>query len=171
MYKICNALRISIGHNCRFFGLTKMSAIKADSISIGSNCRFHSKSTKNLIGINRPCILSTNTVEAKLKIGNNCGFSGTVVGCFINIEIGNNVRCGANTTITDSDWHNSDSRVGAPRSIVIKDNVWLGLNVIVMKGVTIGENTIIGAGSVVVNDIPENVIAAGNPCKVLKSLL
>lgn len=54
--------------------------------------------------------------------------------------------------------------------IIIGNNVWIGGNVVVLPGVTIGENTVIGAGSVVNRNIPENVIAAGNPCKVLKRI-
>ena len=49
-------------------------------------------------------------------------------------------------------------------------NVWLGGDVKILAGVTIGDNTIIGAGSVVPKDIPENVIAVGNPCKVLREI-
>ena len=56
------------------------------------------------------------------------------------------------------------------KPINIGNNVWLGGNVVVMPGVTIGNNTIIGAGSVVTKDIPSNVIAVGNPCKVLKEI-
>lgn len=50
------------------------------------------------------------------------------------------------------------------------DNVWIGGNVSVMPGVKIGDNTVIGAGSVVTKNIPDNVVAAGNPCKVLKHI-
>ena len=56
------------------------------------------------------------------------------------------------------------------RPVVIKDNVWIGGNVSIKGGVTIGENSIIGAGSVVTRDIPANVIAAGNPCRVLREI-
>jgi acetyltransferase-like isoleucine patch superfamily enzyme len=54
--------------------------------------------------------------------------------------------------------------------VVIGDNVWLGVNSVVLKGVTIGKNSVIGANSVVTRDIPPNVIAAGNPCKVIKQI-
>lgn len=54
--------------------------------------------------------------------------------------------------------------------IVIKDNVWIGGNTVVNPGVTIGENAVIGAGSVVTKDIPANVVAVGNPCKVLREI-
>lgn len=54
--------------------------------------------------------------------------------------------------------------------VKIEDNVWLGAGVIVLPGVTIGENSVIGAGSVVTKDIPKNVIALGNPCRVLREI-
>lgn len=63
---------------------------------------------------------------------------------------------------------NSGLESGLP--IVIKDNVWLGANVVVNPGVTIGENTVIGSGSVVTKDMPANVVAAGNPCRVIREL-
>ncbi len=54
--------------------------------------------------------------------------------------------------------------------ITVGDNVWLGGNVVVLPGVTIGSNSVIGAGSIVTKDIPSNVVAVGNPCKVVKNL-
>jgi tetrahydrodipicolinate N-succinyltransferase len=133
--------------------------------------RLRSSHTSNLIGVNRPCILSTHGgTDNFIKIGEGTGLSGTVIGSFSQITIGKNVKCGANTLITDSDWHLDDPRSSPPRPIIIGDNVWLGVNSVVLKGVTIGENSVIGANSLVVKDIPANVIAAGNPCKVIKSL-
>ena len=157
-------------NNIQFYGLTKFKKASSAIITIGLNCKFRSNHTSNLIGINRPCILSALTARAKLKIGDNCGFSGTVIGAFNEIVLENNVRCGANTLITDSDWHLDDPRVGKSESIRICCNVWLGEGVKVLKGVTIGENSVIGAGSIVTKNIPANVIAAGNPCKVIKNI-
>ena len=153
-----------------FIGLCRFNLAPKTQILLGDNCEFRSSSTSNLIGINRPCIVSTLQEDAKLCIGNNCGFSGTVIGCFKDIKIGNNVRCGANSLITDSDWHNDDYRSGACKSIIIEDNVWIGEGAKIMKGVHIGKNSVIGAGSIVTSDIPANVIAAGIPCKVVKPL-
>lgn len=56
------------------------------------------------------------------------------------------------------------------KPITVGNNVWFGGNVVVMPGVTIGDNTVIGAGSVVTKDIPSNVVAVGNPCKVMKTI-
>lgn len=159
---------IKLGFGISFYGRPKFKKAKSAIITIGKLCSFRSKSTSNLIGINRPCIISALSSDARLIIGNNCGFSGTVIGCFKEIRIGNNIKCGANTLITDSDWHSEDSRSSEPKPIIIEDNVWLGVNVTVLKGVTIGENSIIGAGSIVTKTIPPNVIAAGNPCKIIK---
>jgi acetyltransferase-like isoleucine patch superfamily enzyme len=106
----------------------------------------------------------------KLTIGDDCGFSGTVIGAFKEVKIGNKVRCGANTLVTDSDWHLDDPRSTTCRPVIIGDNVWLGEGVKILKGVNIGCNTIVGSGSVVTKDLPPNVIAAGNPCKVIRDL-
>lgn len=163
-------LKVEYGSHLQFCGLTKISKEKNTTITIGDNCDFRSRSTSNLIGINRPCILSTILPGSKIKIGNNCGFSGTVIGCFSSITIGNNVKCGANTLITDSDWHQDDPRSGKAQPVVIEDNVWLGEGCKVLKGVTIGKNSVIGAGAVVAKSIPANVVAAGNPCKIIKTI-
>lgn len=166
----CKLCGIKTGDKNIFYGKTAFRKKKESTIQIGSKCRFRSKQLSNLIGINHRCIIATHRPGAKIIIGDGCGFSGTVIGSFDSIILGNNVRCGANTVITDSDWHNDDPRVGQPKPIQIEDNVWLGYGVIVMKGVIIGKNSVIGAGSVVTKSIPANVIAAGNPCRVIKEI-
>ena len=115
-------------------------------------------------------MVSLLTHSAQVRIGAGSGFSGVVIGCFKEIEIGKNVICGANSLITDSDWHPKDPRSGEPQPVRIGHNVWIGEGAKILKGVRIGENSIIGAGSIVTKSIPENVVAAGNPCRVLKEL-
>lgn len=161
---------VKLGNHSRFDGKCYFKRFPLSKIIIGNNCEFLSRANSNLIGINRPCMISTLTPEAVIEIGNNCGFSGTVVGAFISVKIGDNVRCGANTLITDSDWHTDDPRSGKPKSVTIGNNVWLGGNCTILKGVNIGDNTVIGANSVVTRDIESNVIAAGNPCRIIRKL-
>jgi len=167
---------IEMSGGCRFYGRPIFRRAPRSSIVIGKHCRFRSRPTSNLIGINRPCIVATLRENARIRIGEGCGFSGTTIGSAVSIIIGNNVICGANTTITDTDWHHVDpSRrrdpVDVPASpVVFEDNVWLGLNAIVLKGVTIGRNSVIAAGSVVTRSIPANVIAGGVPARVLRPL-
>jgi acetyltransferase-like isoleucine patch superfamily enzyme len=119
--------------------------------------------------VNHKCILSTLEEGAIIKIGNNSGFSGATIGAAKKIVIGNNVLCGANSIITDTDWHSERSN-NLPSPVIIEDNVWIGVNTVILKGVTIGKNSVIGASSLVVKDIPPNVIAGGNPCKILKQI-
>jgi len=166
----CLFIGVKLGKKTIFYGIIKFKRASNSIINIGDNVRFRSSETSNLIGINHKCIIATHLPKANLKIGNNCGFSGTVIGCFNEITIGNDLKCGANTLITDSDWHLNDARSSPPKPIKIGNNVWIGYGAIIMKGVTIGDNVLIGAGSVVTKDIPANVIAGGNPCKVIKQL-
>jgi acetyltransferase-like isoleucine patch superfamily enzyme len=166
---------ISFGKDCVFFGWPYFRRNFLSTIEIGDNCRFRSDYLSNLVGINRRCLFSTMKEGARISIGRNCGFSGTVVGCAEAITIGDNVLCGGNTFITDFDWHpinrhNPEAQEADSAPVVIGDNVWLGLNVVVLKGVTIGENSVIGANSLVIRSIPANVVAGGNPCRVLRQL-
>jgi len=123
-----------------------------------------------MIGVNRPCMMSTLAEGAQIHIGPNCGFSGTVIGCASKIVLGENVMCGANTLINDTDWHTDDPRTGPDAPVTIEKGVWLGVNVTVLKGVTIGENTLVAAGSLVTRSLPANVVAGGVPAKVIKEI-
>lgn len=162
-------VRADFGRNI-FIGKPIIVCSSPRSIVLGKGNRFASSSIYNPIGINHKCIFSTMTKNAKIIIGDNSGFSGTSIGCFSRIEIGSNCKIGANTLITDSDWHLDDFRSGIPEEIIIKNGVWIGVNCTILKGVTIGENALIGANSVVTKNIPPYTIAVGNPCEVIKYL-
>jgi len=90
------------------------------------------------------------------------------------VRIGANAQIAPNVSIYTAghpihpDSRNSGYEYGI--SITIGDNVWIGGNACIMPGVTIGNNVVIGAGSVVTKDIPDNVIAAGNPCKIIREI-
>ena len=89
------------------------------------------------------------------------------------VTFGNNVQIGPNCGFYTSG-HPIDKetrrKAEFAKPIVVGNDVWIGGNVCVMPGVTIGDNTIIGAGSVVTKDIPSNVVAVGNPCKIIKDI-
>ena len=173
IYFKCLIQDVKLGSGCFFIGNIKFKVGNGGSIEIGDKCKFISSETDNYIGINHRCILSATPAISEIcmiKIGKNCGFSGTSIRCFESIIIGDNVRCGANTLIMDGDAHFNDPRTSPPKPIIIKDNVFIGANVIVKKGVTIGENTVVGMNSVVTKDLPPNSIAVGNPCKVIRQL-
>ncbi len=90
------------------------------------------------------------------------------------VKFGNNVfigpNCGFYTPEHPLDYETRNSGLEYAKPINVGNNVWFGGNVTVLGGVTIGDNTVIGAGSVVTKDIPANVVAVGNPCKVIKQL-
>jgi serine acetyltransferase len=89
------------------------------------------------------------------------------------IVIGDGVMMANGTYITDSDWHSVYDRTARDEAVTpvhIGNNVWLGDHATVLKGVTIGENSVVAARSVVTRDVPANVIVAGNPARVVKKL-
>ena len=89
------------------------------------------------------------------------------------ITIGNSCMFGRGAYVTDSDWHGVYDRnevAGSPKEVTLEDNVWIGDSAIICKGVRIGKNSIIGAGSVVTKNVEPNSIYAGNPAKFVKKL-
>jgi acetyltransferase-like isoleucine patch superfamily enzyme len=173
-YFIAFLKNINLEGKCRFFGRTIFNRFPESKIEIGRHCTFRSDST-NVIGKNKKCILVTTQKNAIIKIGDRSGFNGSVIHCAEKVEIGNDVMIGYNTLIDDSDHHPIDPEtrhtgIAENKPVYIKDNVWLGSNVVVLKGVTIGKNSVVGSNSVVFNDIPENSIAIGNPCRVIKKI-
>jgi len=90
------------------------------------------------------------------------------------VRIGNNAQIAPNVSIYTAGHpvhpvsRNSGYEYGI--AITIGDNVWIGGNAVIMPGVTIGDNVVIGAGSIVTKDLPSNVIAAGNPCRVIREI-
>lgn len=161
---------IKLGRGCRFHGRAHFRRYPGSRVSIGEQCNFLSSPNANLIGVNRPCMISTMSPQAEVVIGRGCGLSGTVIAAFESIVLGDLVVCGANALLTDSNWQPEDPRSGPPAPVRIGNNVWLGVNATILNGVTIDENAVAGAGSVVTADIPANVIAAGNPCRTTKQL-
>ncbi len=167
---------VELGEGCTFYGAPLLRRLPGTRIAIGERCVFRSAVWSNLAGLNRPCVLATLGEGAQLTIGEDCGFSGTVIGAARSVAIGARVMAGANTMISDTDWHPVDpvrraaGDAGAASPVVIEDDVWLGANVLVLKGARIGAGSSIAAGSVVTGQIPAGVIAAGVPARVVRTL-
>lgn len=124
---------------------------------------------------------------ATITIGNHVGMSSTRMWIARSLTIGDHVNIGAGVMIMDTDCHQLNYKMrrydaakhfstkqlhegvsSAP--IIIENDVWIGANSIILKGVTIGARSVIGAGSVVTKSIPADCIAAGNPCRVIRRL-
>jgi acetyltransferase-like isoleucine patch superfamily enzyme len=127
----------------------------------------------------RPCKtgLFTEKSQSKIIIGDRFLLRGTMIRAVEKIVIGNDFMAGAETFITDSDFHTVSTnpverRCVKPKTdpVIIGDNVWLGLRCLVLKGVHIGNNSVVAAGSVVVSDVPANEVWGGNPARFLKSI-
>ena len=90
------------------------------------------------------------------------------------VSFGDNVfiapNCGFYTAGHPLDYRQRNQGLEYAKPIKVGNNVWIGGNVVVLPGVTIGDNCVIGAGSIVTKDIPENTVAVGNPCKVIKTI-
>ncbi|MCB1685533.1 MAG: acyltransferase [Pseudomonadales bacterium] len=109
-----------------------------------------------------------------IDIGDFCLLSpGVRIDSATCVEIGSNSMLAASVYITDADWHDLYDRtrpIGTTRPVILENNVWIGDSCIVCKGVRIGADTVVGAGSVVTSDLPAGVIAAGNPARVIRPL-
>ncbi len=121
----------------------------------------------------RLAIWSEQKGLGRIRIGDYCLICpGVRLGSAHEITVGDNCMLASNVYITDSDWHDIYNRItmGRTEPVEIRNNVWIADSAIVCKGVSIGENSIIGAGAVVVDSIPANCVAAGNPARVVKQL-
>ena len=139
------------------------SAPKSNSSAGGTNCNF---TVKN---------------GAELRIGSNVGISHLQLTVWSQVVIEDDVLIGSNCMISDTDFHSLDAedrrneRINGQvnvrvKPITIKKGAFIGGRCIILKGVTIGENSIVGAGSVVTKSIPDNEVWAGNPACFIKKL-
>ena len=133
---------------------------------IGDNVVFNSHNAFNPRGC-RSSILKTARDSAIIEIGEGSGLSGVSIVSWSSVKIGQHVMIGANVSIGDTDDHPERLHT-EPLPVIIGNNVFIGMNSIILKGVTIGDNTIVGAGSVVTKSLPANCVAAGVPCRVIK---
>ena len=197
--KICSSLyigwnkiyfflnNIKCGKNFRVFNHLYLKIHVGALVQIGNNCTIMSGAGLNPLSRNiKTCIYVGK--KATLKLGNDVGISSSTLWVKESVSIGNSVAIGADCIIMDTDAHNLDWKIrcseetneygesvdmvtAASAPIVIEDNVLVGARCIILKGVTIGARSIIGSGSIVTKDIPSDCIAAGNPCKVIKSIV
>ncbi|OOM79435.1 acyltransferase [Clostridium sp. BL-8] len=107
--------------------------------------------------------------NSKLEIGSGFVNSNVKIRCTESIKIGEDVAISHNVTIMDSDAHEIiNEGYKKTKPIVIGNHVWIGSGAMILKGVRIGDGTVIAAGSIVTHDFPNNCIAAGIPAKIIK---
>ena len=157
-------------------GFINLHVTRRGTIKIGKNCTINSDNF-NLIGRQQKTIF---WVEGKLSIGKNLGLSCSAIICTHEISIGDNVTIGGNTVIYDTDFHSLDPTIRVSKTmdiisakwgkVSIGNHVFIGAHTTILKGITIGDNSVIGACSVVTKNIPSNEIWAGNPAKYIAKI-
>ena len=162
------------GSGWKIYGLPIIQRHRLGVIEIGDRLQMRSTSRSNPLGPNHPVLLSVRSPNAALIIGDDFGMSGGAIVAQEHIHIGNRVAIGANTVICDTDFHplhpdirRHDPDAGATAPIFIGDDAFVGMQCLILKGVTVGSASVIGAGSVVTHDVPAGMIAAGNPARVI----
>lgn len=169
--------KVKYGKNITLIGLPVIYKFKSSEITIGNNCTIRSSFLSNLIGLYQRTIIVARE-SGEVIIGNNVGMSGTTIYARKSILIGDYCTIGANVKILDNDFHpvdpqarlNEDGSMIKSRDIIIGKNVFIGCNTIILKGTRIGDNCVIGAGSVVSGSFGNNVIIAGNPASEIKKI-
>jgi acetyltransferase-like isoleucine patch superfamily enzyme len=165
------------GRGWRFYGVPILQKHRRSTLIIGDRLELRSIPHSNALGPFHPVILTTRRSGARLVIGRGFGMTGGTICAEESIVIGDDVWVGGNCTITDTDFHplRLEDRLarpldGATAPVVIEDGVFVGMQSLILKGVTIGARSVIGAGSVVTRSIPPYVIAAGSPARVIRQL-
>lgn len=189
-----NKSTIIVIDDSRFILCPKSSNISNLKISVRNPIE-----NKKYIEIGENCLLNGNFIfeikEGKITIGDRTFIGGGTFICTDEIQIGNDVMFSWGCTVTDNNSHShiwperkndvlewkrglDENNIGAYKDwsnvkkgkIKIKDKAWIGFNSIILKGVTIGEGAIVGAGSVVTKDVPDWTIVAGNPAIIIREI-
>lgn len=170
-------------------------ARKISGVGVGTvlSCRIDRRKAGATIRVGDGCsisgVLTTEQAHSQICIGSNVFIGGhTIIDCIESIKIEDDALISYSCLITDSDNHSIHYRIRkndlrdwrqngghdwsttVSRPVHIGKGAWIGARVIILKGVTIGDYAVVGAGSVVTRDVPANCIAAGNPARVVKEL-
>ena len=168
---------VAWGRDWRIFGRPILQRHRGSQINVGDGLSLRSWPRSNPLAPTAPVVLSTRRANAELTIGDDCGFTGTTLVAADRVVIGDRVLVGGNASIVDFDFHpltpearaeNINAGTAAP--IVIEDDVFVGVDALILKGVTVGEGAVVGAGSVVTQDVSPRTVVAGNPATVVRTL-
>lgn len=162
--------RVKYGKKLTLHGWPFIFRFPAASIELGADCTINSGFFSNLLGLYQRTIVVAKG-NAQINIGDRTGISGATIYAWEKIQIGSDCIIGANVKIFDTDFHPADAgeRLRGNRDAVktnpvkIGNNVFIGVNAIILKGTELGDNCVVGAGSVVSGKFGDGEIIVGNP--------
>lgn len=162
----------------KYNGFTIIFSFPNSKISIGEGTIINSSPYSNMLGLFQKTIIVAR-YGGEINIGKHCGISGTTIYSISEIIIGDYCSIGANCKIVDNDFHplewdlrrkNLNEEYTKRKPIIIGHDCFIGMNSIILKGTHLGNNVIVGAGSIVTGTFPDNSVIAGNPAKIIKYL-
>lgn len=171
--------RIKYRNTIWFRGFSAIYASKGSKINFpksGEKINIFSHPFSNMIGLSQRCIIVAKN-GGQIEINEGVCMSGCTIYSMASIRIGKNTDIGSGCKIIDNDFHPLPYSQRHPveleekvkkRPVVIGEGCFIGANSIILKGTTLGNNVVVGAGSVVSGAYPDNVIIAGNPARVIK---
>lgn len=177
-FLVNNGVETELGY-VTLHGLPVIRKHPGSKIKMGKNVVLISHPTVNSAGINHPVIIATFSADAEVILEDKVGMSGASINCVSRCEFKEGAMLGANANVWDTDFHPIDPEKRAHQTsvrdaetapIIIGKNVWIGANTTVLKGVTIGDNTVVGTMSLVNKSLPSNSICAGIPAKKIRDL-
>ena len=173
--KMIYGRRLNMEFPFKVWGRIRFLFLGEGSITIGKNFHAVSSRRRSVITLFSPCHL-TIIGNAQIILGEHVGLNGNTITARSKISIGDNTMIGPNTIIIDHDGHQAWppetrwSQAGLCKEVIIENDVWIGMNCMILKGVRIGKGSIIAAGSIVIHDVEADSLYAGNPARKIKSL-
>ena len=171
---------VAVGRNVKCFSTIHLLRAPQSTIRLGNNVTNVSNSPRCTSGsLYAPTKLQTHTPSACIIIDDGVGLNGTsITARSRTIRIGKGSMIAPNVVIMDSDFHAlwpPETRIANPAieqdaDVIIGEHVWIARGCVILKGVTIGDNSVVAAGSVVTSDIPPDVLAGGTPARVIRRL-
>jgi carbonic anhydrase/acetyltransferase-like protein (isoleucine patch superfamily) len=157
-------------------GRPMIEVVKGARVVLGDGVMLNSANEGYHLNLYGPTRLVADKPGAEIVVGDGTRLHGTCVHAYLRVEIGRNCLVAGNVQIIDGSGHDLcmddparrvDTR-GSARAVAIGDNVWIGAHCFILPGTTIGEGTVVAAGSVVSGELPPRVLAGGNPARVLR---